>query len=209
MHEEYGVFLTAMGRLDEAQRHSSEAIRLDPLSVYPARNLAIIALVQHRFEDAAAGFRRTVAIDPDWTWGYIKLSRALALEKRCPEAFEQAEVGERRIAGGAAPLSRSWLGATYALCGDRRRAQQKLDELTALQKTQYVDPVTFAGIYAALGEVDEALQWFERAYQDRTPNMVYANLPGVNPAVNADPRYQAIVARMGFPKTNTAGRPTG
>jgi len=200
VHEEYGNFLGAMGRLDEGLARSREAARLDPLSVGPVHNMAIIALVRGDYEGAAAGFRQAIDIDPNWTWGYIKLARSLALLKNCEEALAQAEIAERRIAGGAAPLSWSWLGVTYAACGDTARARQKLDQLHALEAKQYVDPVTFADIHCALGEVDEALRWFEKAFADRTPNMVYAAiLPGFSPALAGNPRFDAIVERMGIP----------
>src|SRR5450631_271820 len=75
-------------------------------------------------------------------------------QRKCPEALAQAEISERRIAGGAAPLSRSWLGVAYAMCGETARARQKLDELHALEAKQYVDPVNFADIHRALGETD-------------------------------------------------------
>ena len=201
VHEEYGSFLTAMGRLDEGLAQSRKAAELDPLSVGPVHDIAINALVRGDFEQAAAGFRRTIDIDPNWTWGYIKLARTLARQKKCPEALAQAEIAERRIAGGAAPLSRSWLGATYAICGETARARQKLDELHALSKKQYVDPVTFADVHSSLGEVDEALRWYEKAYEDRTPNMVYASImPRIDPGLAGNPRYEAIVRRMGFPQ---------
>jgi TolB-like protein/Tfp pilus assembly protein PilF len=201
VHEEYGGFLTAMGRLDEGLAQSREAARLDPLSVSPVHDIAINALVRGEYEQAAAGFRQTIDIDPNWTWGYIKLARTLALQKKCKDAFAQTEIAERRIAGGAAPLSRSWLGVTYATCGDSARARQKLDELHALEKTQYVDPVTFAAIHSALGEMDEALRWYEKAFEDRTPNMVYALIvPQFSPELAGNPRYKAIVDRMRFPR---------
>jgi hypothetical protein len=64
--------------------------------------------------------------------------------------------------------------------------------------------VTFAAIHGALGEVDEALRWYEKAYADRTPNMVYAAvLPGLSPALAGNARYQAIVDRLGFPPSAT------
>ena len=183
VHEEYGNFLDAMGRLDEGLARSREAARLDPLSLGPAHNIAINAMIRGDYELAAAGFRHTIDIDPNWTWGYIKLARTLALQNDCKEAFAQAEIAERRIAGGAAPLSWSWLGVTYATCGDTARARDKLDQLHALEKKQYVDPVTFAEIHCALGEVDEALGWYEKAFTDRTPNMVYAAiLPRLGPS---------------------------
>lgn len=202
--QEYGNFLAAMGRLDEGLVHSGEAARLDPLSVGPAHDVAINALLRGEYEQAAAGFRHAIDIDPNWTWGYVKLARTLSRQGRCEDAFAQAEIAERRIAGGAAPLSWSWLGATYAACGDAARARQKLDQLHALNAKQYVDPVTFAQIHGALGEMDEALLWYERAYSDRTPNMVYAAiLPGFSPELVDNPRFAAIVRRMGFPQPTT------
>ena len=197
----YGWFLTAMGRLDEGLAHCKKAAELDPLSTGPVHDIAINYMVRGDLEQAAANFRRAIDIDPNWTWGYIKLSRTLARQKKCSEALAQAEIAERRIAGGAAALSRSWLGATYALCGETARARQKLDELHALEKTQYVDPVTFADVHSALGETDEALRWYEKAWEDRTPNMAYASImPLLDPGLAGNPRYEAIVRKMNFPE---------
>ncbi len=201
VQEEYGNFLTAMGRLDEGLAHSREAALLDPLSVGPVHDIGINFMARGDFEQSAASFRRAIEIDPNWTWGYIKLARALARGKKCPEAMAQCAIAEARIAGGAAPLSRSWLGANYALCGETARARQKLDELHALAQKQYVDPVTFASVHGALGETDEALGWYEKALEDRTPNMVYASVARqIYPELIANPRYEAILRRMAFPQ---------
>ncbi len=200
VHKEYGAFLTAMGRLDEGLAHSREAALLDPLSVGPVHDMAINALIRHDYALAAEGFRHAIDINPNWTWGYIKLARTLATQGKCEHANAQAEIAERRIAGGIAPLSQSWLGVTYALCGDSVRAQQKIDYLRALEDTQYVDPVTYAEIYCALGNMDQALRWYEKAFDDRTPNMVYAAIiPQLCPCLVGNARYQAIIDRMGIP----------
>ena len=104
-------------------------------------------------------------------------------------------------AGSGAVLARSWLGATYAHCGDAARARRQLDELHALERTRYVDPVSIADIQASLGDVEGALRSFEKAFQDRTPNMVHAALGNrLFPATASQPRYRAILQRMGFPK---------
>lgn len=203
VHEEYGGFLNSMVRLDEGLAQSREAARLDPLSVQPFHDMAINALIRGDYDQAAAGFRRTISIDPDWTWGYIKLDRTLALQRKCKDAFVQTEIAERRIAGGAGVLSRSWLGATYATCGDTTRAGQKLDELTALEAKQYVDPVAFADLYAALNKMDEALRWYEKAFSDRSPNLVSALATSrVVPQLASNPGYESILRRMAFPQAN-------
>ena len=200
VHEEYGSFLNSMLRLDEGLAHSREAARLDPLSVQPVHDMAINALIRHDYDKAAAGFRRTIDIDPHWTWGHIKLARTLAIQKKCKDAFAEAEIAERMIAGGAAPWSRSWLGATYATCGDTTRARQKLAELHALEAKQYVDPVAFAEVHVLLGEIDEALTLFEKAEAARSPNMATALLARqAFPGLAGNPRFDAIIERMAYP----------
>ena len=65
--EEYGWFLTALGRLDEGLAHSQEAARLDPLSVGPVHDIAINYMVRGNLDQAAATFRRAIDVDPNWT----------------------------------------------------------------------------------------------------------------------------------------------
>jgi TolB-like protein/Tfp pilus assembly protein PilF len=200
VHENYGEFLNAMGRLDEGLAHSREAARLDPLSVTPFHDIAINALVRNHYDEAAAGFRKTIDINPNWTWGYIKLGRALALAGKCQDAFVQTAISERRLADSQAPQSRSWLGQTYAACGDVTRAHEKLSELRAIAEKRYLDPAVLATIHASLGEMDEALRYLHKALDDRSPDMVYAMiLPRLIPQLKESAEYRGMVERMGFP----------
>ncbi len=200
VHENYGEFLNAIGRLDEGLAQSREAARLDPLSVTPFHDIAINALVRNHYDEAAAGFRKTIDINPNWTWGYIKLGRTLALAGKCQEAFVQTAISERRLADSQAPQSRSWLGQTYAACGDVTRAHQKLSELRTIAEKRYLDPAVLATIHASLGEMDEALRYLHKALDDRSPDMVYAMiLPRLIPQLKESAEYRGMVERMRFP----------
>jgi hypothetical protein len=47
--------------------------------------------------------------------------------------------------------------------------------------------------------MDKALHWYEKAFEDRTPNMVYAAIyPRISPELAGNERYAAIVERMRF-----------
>jgi len=49
--------------------------------------------------------------------------------------------------------------------------------------------------------MDESLRWYEKAFADRTTNMVFtAIMPGLSPELVGNARYQAIIDRMGFPQ---------
>ena len=61
--------------------------------------------------------------------------------------------------------------------------------------------MTFAEIHSSLGEIDEALRWYEKAFEERTPNMAYAFIVlRIHPELAGNARFKAIVDRMGFPQ---------
>jgi hypothetical protein len=73
-------------------------------------------------------------------------------------------------------------------------------ELHAFEAKRYVDPATFADIHASLGEIDEAVHWFQKAFDDRSPDMVYAKVVSrLNPRLAANAGYRAILEQMAFP----------
>ena len=58
----------------------------------------------------------------------------------------------------------------------------------------------FAVIQNGLGEIDEAFEWLERAYQDRNAWMVFLQVvPWLDP-LRSDPRFQDLLRRMNFPE---------
>ena len=51
-----------------------------------------------------------------------------------------------------------------------------------------------------LGEIDEAVGSFQKAYDDRSPDMVYAQVGSrLNPRLAANAGYRAIMDKMAFP----------
>lgn len=121
------------------------------------------------------------------------------MQGKCGDALLQAEAVERAIAGGAAPLNDSWLDITYALCKQPALAQRKISELRELERTQYVDPADFAQIHSALGDIDLAVQLWEKAFEAHSPLMVYALLVRREPQLRDHPRMKALIERMRFP----------
>ncbi len=200
VNDAYALFLVTMLRLDGGLAEGREVARLYPLFGQPIHDTAINALARGNFEVGAAGFRRTIAIDANWTRAYIKRGRTLAIQKKCQEAIARAETAERRIADGAAPTSRSWLGASYGTCGDTVRARQKPNELHALAAKPCVDLTAFADILMSLGKTGAALECYARALADRSPSVANARLvPRLYPRLATSARYTAVIARMRLP----------
>ncbi len=56
-----------------------------------------------------------------------------------------------------------------------------------------------AQLYARAGEKERALEWLERAFANRDPNMPYLLLPRYD-SLRDDPRFQDLLRRMNLPE---------
>jgi serine/threonine-protein kinase len=90
------------------------------------------------------------------------------------------------------------LALTYAASGRKAQAEAIYDELVARSRGEYVPPTTLSFLSATLGRVDEAFEWLERAYEERDMLMTWVKLlPHFDP-LRDDPRFDALVKRMGL-----------
>ena len=92
--------------------------------------------------------------------------------------------------------------AAQAATGRTAEARKILGELQRRSKTSYVSPYMIATIYAGMGEKNNAFQFLEKAYQERSPDIPYfikADLRIDN--LRSDPRYADLLHRMGLPES--------
>jgi hypothetical protein len=56
-------------------------------------------------------------------------------------------------------------------------------------------------VYAALGESNQALDWLDKAYADRSNGMVFLKMdPDLDP-LRGNPRFKAIQKKLQFPES--------
>ena len=75
-----------------------------------------------------------------------------------------------------------------------------MDKLRDLSKQRYVSPYYTATVYAGMGNAQGALEWLERAYQERDGWIPYIQSQPEFDGLRSDPRFQALLGRMGFPR---------
>jgi serine/threonine protein kinase/tetratricopeptide (TPR) repeat protein len=199
----YAYYLSAVGRFDEAIEQATAAKELDPLSPSAFHLVAYSLMGKREYERAAAEFRAALDLNPNWTWGYIKLGKTYADNGQCEEALATAEDAEAQLHGGDTPLARSWVGYTYGKCGDTKRAEAALQTLDEFAEDTEVDPFAYGIIYAGLGDTDRLLDEIERAVDAHSVLAVF--MPGVPtyymPGREDDPRFLALMERVGFTTT--------
>ena len=80
----------------------------------------------------------------------------------------------------------------------REEAEEILTRLETDSREHYVRSERLAMGHAALGNIDQAFSWLERAYQTRSAGLIYLHIdPGCLP-LRADPRFADLVRRIGL-----------
>jgi hypothetical protein len=74
-----------------------------------------------------------------------------------------------------------------------------LEQLDAGAKHRYVPALPRALVYAGLGDHDGAFQWLDKAYDERSNRLAYLRRERVWESLRSDPRFAALLARIGLP----------
>lgn len=189
-HHDYAWFLVAMERFDEGIDHMKLAQRLDPLSPLANSDVGWVYLMARRYDEAIEQIKRTLDLEPSFGSALACLERAYTLKGQTREALETL-LKEMREDGASV---RDGDPAQSMKSLYRKRLERKL----AAMKTGLSSPYSAATICMAAGEREQALEFLERAYNERDPMLVAAKTDPVFDDLRADPRFAAVLKRIGF-----------
>jgi adenylate cyclase len=192
-YDQYGWTFAEMGRFDEAIAAEKKALELDPLNTFLNTDLAFFFYWARRYEDATAQIRKTLELDSNNGFAHSILGWCLIWKGSKTEA--RAEF-QRATTLDDLPWYVGSLGYACAVSGDRAKAEQILRELEDLAKQRYVSPANRASVYLGLGENEKALDWLEKAYEDRDPIFWWINGDQLYDSVRQAPRFQALVQKV-------------
>jgi TolB-like protein/DNA-binding winged helix-turn-helix (wHTH) protein/Tfp pilus assembly protein PilF len=196
-HQFYTWFLVAMGRTEEAHTPSRRALTLDPLAITAYLTASDVFYFSRQYDRAITQLQEALDLYPNDPLALPRLSWSYVQKGMFKEA-----IGEIERAATLSPeyTENLWmLGHAYAVAGKTAAARKALDDLHALAEKKYVPPRGFALIHTGLGENDEALEWLERAYQDRDGWMAMLQVHPKLDVLRGDPRFQDLLRRMNFP----------
>ncbi len=195
-HHWYSVYLTAMGRPDDASREIRRAQELDPFSLIINTDMGFELYYSGQYEQAIKQLRAALEMKQDFPLAHLWLGRAYQEKGMYAQAVEEFKKVETVIHGW--PVTIAAIGYVDGVSGNKGEARKVLDELSELSKQEYVTPYGVALVYAGLGEKEQALHWLEKAYQDRANWLVWLKLDPRWSSLRSDPRYADLVRRVGL-----------
>jgi len=191
----YAIYLSALGRHREALEQIKQAQTLDPLSRIINANVAWCYYLARQYDQAIAQAQKALELDPNSAVAHGYLGQAYLEKGLYTEAL--AELRTVTLSDES-PAYLAELANAYAVAGQREMALTALADLNKLAQRRYVSPYDFAFVYAGLGDKGKALDWLEKAYEerdDRLPNLqVHPRLQ----SLRSEPRFRRLVDRLGF-----------
>jgi eukaryotic-like serine/threonine-protein kinase len=196
-HEWYADQLIATGRTDEGIRETTTAEKLAPFSLRTKTMVAFAFYQAHRFDEALSRGRQILDLDKNYPQAYSQMAISLWGLKRFAEALPYAEKFNELVPDSAY--------VKYQLCfarvkaGRREAARNVLEEIKILAQNFYVKPYFLGMAHAALGEFDEAFNYFEQSFAEDDPWMLWFGVEPMLADVRGDARYAALLRRMNNP----------
>ena len=199
-HQGYGGYLVSMGQFDRAQAEILEAQRLDPVNLNIKCDVGWFLYFARRPDESIVRLKEVLAMDPNYSIAHIFLSLAYDQKGMFDEALAEAQKALALFEGSETRLAS--LGYAYARAGKKQEAQRILERLKVVSRHRYVSSYTTGLIYASLGQPDEALDWLQKAYDDRFWMMAYLKVDPRWDPLRSNPRFVEIMHRTGLLSQN-------
>ncbi len=192
----YSNYLAAMGRLEAAVCEAEEAARLDPVSPAAPSNLSSILWHAGQYNRSIEQAQKALDLNPSYSRAWEDIGRGheqMGALDWAVEAFQKAMALEPQALGTLASLAHA-----YAVAGKPNEARRIFRTLETAAKTKYVAAYSFALICVGLGRSDEAFNWLDKAFDERSPALPFINVNPRFATLRNDPRFHKLLRRIGL-----------
>jgi TolB-like protein/DNA-binding winged helix-turn-helix (wHTH) protein len=186
-HQYYALGLMAHGRFAEAREQLETARRLDPLALIVDVDVAVLLKFERNYDGVIAESQHILQIDPNFQLGYSMLAMGYFCEHRWDEwrgAYSKSPSGIQNF-------------RRALVDGQPEQARRIMNEHIAGVAAGLTRPYDVAYDAALLGDHEVALAWLEKSYQNRDYWLLFMNVEPEMDPLRSDPRFQAIVRRLG------------
>jgi tetratricopeptide (TPR) repeat protein len=91
-------------------------------------------------------------------------------------------------------VSAGWVMPMRA--GRKGEAMAVLGRMETEHTRSYISPYHIAVVYAGLGNLDRVFEWFNKACEDRDPDIMMIKVDPLWDGLRADPRFTAFLREM-------------
>jgi tetratricopeptide (TPR) repeat protein len=189
-------YLTPLGRFEQAIDVIEAARRSSPTSPAESAYIAMVCYHARAFERALVEAQLALVMSEQFPLGWWTLGLAQEQLGRIAEALTSYERAAALTADS--PLMLAQLGRAHARAGNVSEARAIAARLYDEGEAHVPTPYFTASLYAALGELQPALDWLERSYRERAPHLVFLKVAPEMDGLRGEPRFRQLLARIGL-----------
>ncbi len=192
-HHLRSYVLAAINRPEQSLQEAKRAIDLDPFRRPWGLGYAYIQTRQ--FDAAINDLRMRDQAYPEEFYTLIYLAEAYWLKGM---GRESAEVLEKALVVLGDPEKAEGIHRAFQRGGRKGLAQWRVESYKIRARKEFISSYEWARQYAYLGDKNAALKFLDLAYHERSPWMVLIQNEPVFDFVHSDPRYHALVGKLGL-----------
>jgi tetratricopeptide (TPR) repeat protein len=171
-------------------RDLSRVIDRDPLNPNAYAERAMARRLGGDLAAAERDARRVLELSPRRASGYSALTQILIARGDLSNLLATAQLEP------PGPHHRWAVALAYQVLGRRAQADRALKDLIAHDAANWAFQI--GQVYALRGDVTESMNWLERAYRQHDEGLWVLKVEQTLAAIRADPRYQALLGKMGL-----------
>ena len=188
----YSHLLAVLGRFNESLAQIEVGLQLDPFNGWLLGLYGVVYHMDHRHDEAITKFEEALRVSPGLPFVLMALAGSYHYSGRLDEAV-QTDASYLDAVGMSD--KREELLDRYEQHG-YEPAMRLMADLTAEQSLAIGALGAWTATrYARAGDTEKAIEWLERAYEQRDPNIPYLRLPEFD-QLRSDPRFQALMRSL-------------
>ena len=195
-HQWYANHLIAMGRMEEAQAEIKLALEIDPLSFIINEVAGRHLYLMGQYDQAIERHLKVLELEPTFIPAHAALGLAYVQKGNYEEAIREFK---KAINLSGNPAYSAELAHAYAVSGQKSKAREMIQVLISTSRRRYLSPYYIAAIYVGLGEAEQAVDWLEKAFDDRTSELMFIKQEPIFAPLRSHRRFQDLLHRIGLP----------
>jgi serine/threonine protein kinase/tetratricopeptide (TPR) repeat protein len=190
----------ATGKFEDCLRVRQTLLKLEPLSLFYTGKLGEAYNLAGLWEKAANTFQKALDMDPNFALARFGLAEAFEHMGKYDNSIDE---WKKALTFAGNPDIVRTVGETYLHSGFRPAIKAAysllLDRINEKAKTEYISPMWFAEIYANLDEYDKTFYWLEKAFEDRSSQLIFINVEHCFAPIRNDERMKIIIQKIKLP----------
>ena len=180
--------LRTLGHLDESIELAKQVVAIDPLRVRSVLFLANVLYFAGRYDEANVALGRALELNPQTSVAHTLRSLILMSQGHPEQALSEIELepGDWDKLTGESLI--------YSALGRPKDSDISLARLIAMHKDDCAFQI--AEVYAYRGQTNDAIEWLNRAYQQRDAGLDDIKIDPMLKRLSKDPRFEQLLRKM-------------